>query len=268
MYMSIPWGPIISGAAAIGGALINKSSSDSAQALTKNQWRKQFAQNKKDLDRAYKFQDLWNRTQLKYSETEAFRNRTKSIQQKVADAKKAGLHPLYALGASASHSPGFIAGQSPTGSSLSPGINQADHSIGNAVAEIGKIPLQAEAQKRSEELHNAQVQSLNASANRDEAAAIESLSRAKRTEQEANITQDTNVNQQKELPPLYIQAQDPITGEVIWLPNNELGIEMPETIGAGYWGKSKIYDARGKKRNVKRGPTRKSRRRKPRSLWR
>lgn len=57
----------------------------------------------------------------------------KGIQWKVADAKAAGIHPLYALGANTpSFSPTIQA--TPSGSSMAAGLSQAGQNIGRAVS--------------------------------------------------------------------------------------------------------------------------------------
>lgn len=108
------------------------------------------------------------------------------IQWKVADAKKAGLHPLYAMGGgSANYQPSFISGQDPMGSAISEGAQ----TMGRAYAE-SKAPPPGTPQGA---LGQAQLRAVNASAERDEAAAIRDLSAAKRMQQNANTTQDTDI---------------------------------------------------------------------------
>lgn len=90
---SITGGDLISGGTALlGGFLGDKSAKDQAR-LAKDQFNQQ-------MDH--------------------------SIRRRVEDAKRAGIHPLYALGASVGSSPTIMAGQSGSGSS-----------IGDAVASIG-----------------------------------------------------------------------------------------------------------------------------------
>ena len=89
--------------------------------------------------------DYWNRISLAETQRRSreddwrFRN---LIRTRVADATAAGLHPLYALGASggapAGGSPSFMLGQSQSGSYLGPGIAAAGRAIGRAVSRGGR----------------------------------------------------------------------------------------------------------------------------------
>lgn len=83
------------------------------------------------------------------------RSMKRGIQWKVEDAKKAGIHPLYALG-----SPGF---------SPSPVIG-GQSNMGNAVKDAGAYLAQG--------LEKAQINAVNASARRDEAQAALANSQA------------------------------------------------------------------------------------------
>lgn len=97
----------------------------------------------------------------------------KAIRWRVRDAKAAGLHPLYALGASTNaFSPSFIGGQSPQGTAIAEAGREISRGVKN-------YPLAA-----------SQANALNASANRDEAAATLDLSRAKEIQRRINETQD------------------------------------------------------------------------------
>ena len=94
-----------------------------------------------------------------------------SIRRRVADAKAAGLHPLFALGGSAGASPtASIPGQSPTGSFLGEGIAQAGQALRRAL----------------DPLTLAQVKQADSAANRNEAEAALLRSQAKRAEIDAN----------------------------------------------------------------------------------
>ena len=60
-----------------------------------------------------------------------------TIQWKVADAKKAGLHPLYAMGSgSANYQPTFMSGQDPMGTAIAEGAQQ----MGQAYAQSKAPP--------------------------------------------------------------------------------------------------------------------------------
>lgn len=93
-----------------------------------------------------------------------------TVQRRVKDATAAGLHPLYALGASAGASPtAHISGQSASGTLIGEGIAQAGRQIQSALDPVSR----------------AQVRQLDASAGRDEAEAAYITSKTKRAEQEA-----------------------------------------------------------------------------------
>ncbi|MBA7641602.1 hypothetical protein ES703_49287 [subsurface metagenome] len=145
--MAFPIASAIGAAASIGGALIGKSSADEDRAMTAAQNAQMVRLNKAQ------FKDL----------------QQKSIRHKVADAKAAGLHPLFALGGTASGaSPTpFIPGQSRTGNQLGEGLAAA----GRQIARGGLV--------------QAQIESYKASANRDNAQAAQTLSETKRAEQNA-----------------------------------------------------------------------------------
>ena len=104
---------------------------NAAQAFSDRQFRK-----------AQKFQGKWNKKSLAFARKQLKlqdRLTTQGIQRRVNDARKAGLHPLYALGGTISASPTtFIPGQSPTGSS--PGIaTAAARRRGTNFARAGQI---------------------------------------------------------------------------------------------------------------------------------
>jgi hypothetical protein len=145
------------------------------------------------------------------------------IQWKVADAKKAGLHPLYALGASGSYAPtNIIQGQSTTGSQL----GAAASAIGDMVAQSAHQKKQLAAQAP---LIQAQVNAANQAAGRDFAESALALSRQKRVEQE--------ILNESRPPPLYKFWHDNINGGIVPIPDQDSGLEQPELVGGYYLGK-------------------------------
>jgi hypothetical protein len=150
------------------------------------------------------------------------------IQWKVADAKKAGVHPLYALGASGSYAPSnVIQGQSNTGSAL-----------GTASAQIADMYMQSATRKDDRDSRSAllasQVNAANQAANRDEAAAILTMSQNRRVQQEIdNAARPT---------PLYNPFYNQFTNKVEYFPNQESGLQPNEIVGTGYWGLPKLKE--------------------------
>jgi hypothetical protein len=91
--------------------------------------------------------------QLKQSQGQFDAQMDTSIQRRVADAKKAGIHPLFAMGASVGASPTLSGGQPPTGS----GLTDAIASLAEGLGAIG--------------LNRANAKAATAQARRDEAEA-------------------------------------------------------------------------------------------------
>jgi len=99
-------GPIIAAGASIAGGLINSSSNKSAQEAN-IAWQRENAQRQEELQREFA---------------------QNSLQWKAADALKAGIHPLYAMGASGySYSPQSVGN-----------VATPDTSMGSALASAGQ----------------------------------------------------------------------------------------------------------------------------------
>lgn len=165
---------------------------------------------------------------------------------RLADARRNKIHPLFALGANPSFSSPTIAGQSDTGSQL-----------GDALRDVAEGLKGVDRAKMAKEAHEAELFGRRAQTYKD----IQEGQRAGAESHLAN-TQASLVQQQildsevaraaqgrqarKDLPPLYIRVKNPVSGEVVWLPNPDLNIEMGESIGTSYWLRGKEYDTRGK----------------------
>lgn len=106
------------------------------------------------------------------------------IQWVVNDAKKAGIHPLYALGnagGQGSMAPLPAGGQSRSGSALGEGIRQASSIVSGS-------------------LERAQIRALDAQAQKSQAEAQLAASNAKRAEGAANYSQDGNLFAASQIP--------------------------------------------------------------------
>ena len=177
------------------------------------------------------------------------------IQYKVADAKAAGLHPLYALGSSANFSPTSYTptGQNETGSALGRGIAEAGKNVGNLIAQNALIESQIGANKGAEA--------------RDMAAAALANSQIARAQQEANYRQDQDImladgmrksgfnSRQFATTPIeevYIKRWNNLKNRPEWHLNPELNLEMPEIVGGVYFAQGKLHStATGKPLNYK-----------------
>lgn len=151
----------------IGGSLISAAGSLASGIMGSRSARKQ---NKISQEWA----NYWNEQQMH-----------NTIGARVADAKRSGIHPLYALGASPGFSANVVAGQHSSGS----GIGDALQAIGSGVAAYGsaKEKRRAAELERIRQLEMDQVvkDSHKASAAADWALAQKRLSELKRSEQAA-----------------------------------------------------------------------------------
>ena len=177
------------------------------------------------------------------------------IQYKVADAKAAGLHPLYALGSSANFSPTSYTptGQNETGSALGRGIAEAGKNVGNLIAQKTLIDSQVGANQGAEA--------------RDYAAAALANSQIARAQGEANYRQDQDImladgmrksgfnSRPYATTPteeVYIKRWNNLKNRPEWHLNPELNLEMPEIVGGVYFAQGKLHStATGKPLNSK-----------------
>ena len=126
-------GPAIGAAASIGGALLsdasNKREASRARAFNRKQSQQQRKLYKKEIQR----QNQWSQKNIDLQKEFA----QSGIRWKVEDAKAAGIHPLYALGANTtSYSPVSVGGVSAPGST--PYASSGGSSLGGALADAGQ----------------------------------------------------------------------------------------------------------------------------------
>jgi hypothetical protein len=143
-----------------------------------------------------------------------------SIQRRVADAQQAGIHPLFALGASVGASPTISAGgRAPT------------NNMSRAAASLSSDLIQAQIQKTQAEAALAASQ-----------AATEAQLRQSVGRDIPEITHEMLPKQQTFYPayhasakaaqPLYVPVRDPDSGKTIRLFNPELGLdEVGQVLG-------------------------------------
>lgn len=104
-----------------------------------------------------------------------------TIENRVKDARRAGIHPLYALGVSGVGSPTFMSG-----------AGQSD--LGSKLGEIGeRLDSARKGEPQPTEMQKAQLKAVNASASRDEAAAANTLSAMRRAEIDFNSRPTLNM---------------------------------------------------------------------------
>lgn len=166
---------------------------------------------------------FWNRRESDQANSRASWANENAIRIRVRDALAAGIHPLYALGASV-QSPSFIAGQAPSGSVARDAIE---------MYQRGREAREASRGKPISDIDKAQIRALDSAANRDEAMALAELSK---------IGKDTEQAQQR--PPFWQEYIDQYTGQIIVQPTAESGLEYPETLGAIIWAQGKEHQAR------------------------
>lgn len=110
-----------------------------------------------------------------------------SVQNRVRDAKAAGIHPLAALGLSPTGTTASFVPESPySGSAIGEGIARAGEALEGHFSRNSKAGRKISG--AAARLSEAQIRAANASAARDEAEAVAIASEAKRAEQNALIT--------------------------------------------------------------------------------
>lgn len=157
-----------------------------------------------------------------------YRGAKKGIRWRVRDAKMAGIHPLYAMGA-----PGVGSGQIVSSQGTDPGAGL--QGLGQAISGLPsrtqkdhseRMAFLAEEQARQNVLQTKQQSDL-----------IQEQLIASRESRRAQ-----NAVTAPEVPMSHIKVQDPWTGEQYWIPNQDVGIELPEAYGAWQLMKAQKYN--------------------------
>ena len=136
-------------------------------------------------------QDDWNWRAYGLAKDQFREVQDKTIQNRVADAKAAGIHPLYGLGLPGASSADFIPGQVPTGNALAQGLSRAADAAVSYVGNRHSRKLARQRVSNETRITNAEINQANAQATRDLAEAQLMRSRAMRETLNANRTQDT-----------------------------------------------------------------------------
>jgi hypothetical protein len=146
--------------------------------------------------RAIKHANQWNWINFKEAQRQYERSLTKTIQSRVADAKKAGIHPLYALGQPGAGSVSFNTVGAPGGSS-SPVVPVPEgENVGTANAIAGILnrkerrAYEAQVRARQQRIDAISARESYYRSYKDWALAQEALSHAARARQQVNVNQD------------------------------------------------------------------------------
>ncbi len=143
------------------------------------------------------------------------------FQRSSADAKAAGLHPLFALGAGGAGSPSFIAGQSETGSALGDAVRGIG-SVGSAQAR-SKIPAPT-MDPMAQQLLQLQIDNARI---RNASDTIDLTEKQKNLSSNQLVTQAATGSQEIQVPVLEAQAA-PLQKEVkIHRKSNVVRVQLP-----------------------------------------
>ncbi len=115
-----------------------------------------------------------------------YARQNRAYQDRVADAEKAGLHPLFALGSSANYSPTSATPQYPRSGSY------AGEGIAQAGADIAKGMRRSEELKVSNEIHGLRVEKMKREIALDDAELLRRASDLKMSEQQSLYWGDAN----------------------------------------------------------------------------
>jgi hypothetical protein len=186
----------IGDAISIGSSIFGGS--DKSNKLSQAFFKAQREDNAVYFGRSQNFQDKWNNLSLREAQRQYDHNLKDKLTYLVADAKRAGIHPLYALGASSGISPvSFSAGGGPNppgspGYSVVPEGNFPGtmEAVGNAISRRERAEYAKQITERQKALDKASLQESYYRSYKDWAIAQEALSNASRARQNVNLNQD------------------------------------------------------------------------------
>lgn len=157
-----------------------------------------------------------------------YKGAKRGIRWRVKDAEKAGIHPLYAIGA-----PGIGSGIL-QGKSTDPGAGIAG--AGRAMEVFADKQAQVQYQRDQEELRQLQKLKL-------EAEIFHERALSNQVEQQAQASFEARMRQkmgiQQDIPSLYVPYFDNQTGEITYLVSPDANMEANELIGTGYWARGR-----------------------------
>lgn len=131
------------------------------------------------------------------------------IRWKVADAKRAGLHPLFALGHQVTAGPSaFISGQAQTGSGGRDVLSGIAGDVADGVANYANAQTARKLERRAEEGHQAGLAETLSRIRKNNAEAAAAASVAARTAQESNYFKPTPLADQLEPRKVKVTGKD------------------------------------------------------------
>ncbi len=186
--------------------------------------------------RAARQSELDRRQQLAMFE----RTQTQTIQDRVADARRAGIGPLAAMGMQGSTPPSISARR---GGTYSPATG-----VGKAVQGIGRY-IERQQQQGAIQLQNETINSQRAETEKrraeTDAVRIQTeLAKQRYYERQQGLHGPSVASEAEAYPlkdePAYVRYTDPRTGEVWWGPSERYVESMEGTAGLGYHAREQL----------------------------
>lgn len=184
------WPAVIAAGASIAGSMISANNSGGLSSARQGSYRTEDRQ-ERDLER---------------------QRQDTALQRTVADARTAGLHPLFALGgpgaagSSVSKHAGYASGGG-SGSAIGAGITRAGQEIARGLSRKQQAPLIAAEESRRQELHDA---AMRQNTHQDFLDQMERASILKRAEGNANTGPRMNEDGSVVVPSPYAETINPL----------------------------------------------------------